>query len=278
MSTRDRNRFVKEFPKNQLLLKTDIAKYEMSVAQKPFIVSKGAQKCFMEYSNGIADKWKKREKAFNDQFFQRSVAHAILFRGLDDHIAHSEWYKNERGYKAEIVTYTLAYFVYWLGKNGVSLDTQEIWKNQEIDTGMIDILDELAQQVRAFITNTPSSVANVREYCKKEVCWKDIKNADIRLNADATGFGITKSEAKEEAKEAVKQGQMDKELEFETRLFSLGPKIDEILADARRLKILSPSSDRGLAKLKRNAFNLPAPEKYAVKELLKKLSEFDKEY
>lgn len=278
MSTRDRNRFISEFPKNQLLLKTDIAKYEMSIAQKPFVVSKGAQKCFMEFSNLIADRWVKNETGFNDLFYQKTVAHAIVFRSLDNHIARSEWYKAERGYKAEIVTYTIAYFMFWLAQNKVALDEEEIWKNQELEDNLVLLLDEMAQKVRGFITDTPPSVANVREYCKKEDCWKALKSVGIQLDKEASDFGISKSEAKENTKQAVKQGQMDKELGFETRLFTLGPKVDAIISDARRLKVLSPASDRGLAKLKRGAFNLPAPEKVAVKELLKRLSEFDLEY
>jgi len=45
-------------------------------------------------------------------FFNDLVAKMILFRAADYAIPRSEWYKAEKGLKAEVVTYTLALLRY----------------------------------------------------------------------------------------------------------------------------------------------------------------------
>ena len=42
-----RKRFLAEYPRDQMLVKTDFAKYEMTFEGMPHIVSRGAQKCFI---------------------------------------------------------------------------------------------------------------------------------------------------------------------------------------------------------------------------------------
>ena len=116
MLAKDKNRFLKEFLKNQVLQKMHVANYEMCVDQKPDLVTKGPQVCFMKFSDAVAKQWEKKENHYNDFYFQKIVAHAILFRNLDDHATNSDWYKSDREYKAQTVEYTISYFCYWLEK------------------------------------------------------------------------------------------------------------------------------------------------------------------
>jgi len=53
---------------------------------------------------------------------------------------------------------------------------------------------------------------------------------------------------------------------------------DKIISEGKRLKVLTPNSNRGLEKLGRGAFNIPAPEMAAIKDLLQKLAHFDIEF
>ena len=52
-----RKQFLTEFPKQQMFTKTDLAKYEVSFAGEPHIVSMGAQKNFIQFANRIAGLW-----------------------------------------------------------------------------------------------------------------------------------------------------------------------------------------------------------------------------
>jgi hypothetical protein len=275
MSSRDRDRFLAEFPKGQLLQKIDIAKFQLSVDQKPFSVVKGPFPIFSKMVNAA---WKKDEAQFNDFYFENLISNAILFRSLDKHVMQSDWYKENRGHKAEVVTYTIAYFIYWLEKQGFIFDTGKIWKEQSLSSELLACLDEIAQQVRDFVTDPPSHVINVREYCKKEECWENLKSTNIEISCDPSNFGKNKVEAKIDSMQAKQEGELDRELDFETRLYSLIEVADKIISEGKRLKILTPNSNRGLEKLGRGAFNIPAPEKAAIKDLLQKLSSLEVEF
>ena len=275
MSSRDRNRFLAEYPKSQLLQKIDIAKYQLSVEQKPFSVVKGPFPIFSKIINAA---WKKDEAQFNDLYFEKLISNAILFRSLDKHIMQSDWYKENRGHKAEVVTYTIAYFVYWLEKQGYTFNTEKVWKAQSLSSELIACLDEIAQQVREFVTDPPSHVINVREYCKKEECWNTLKVTKIKITSDPDSFGKNKGEAKIDAMQAKQEGELDRELDFETKLYSLIGVTDKIISEGKRLRVLTPNSNRGLEKLGRGAFNIPAPEKAAIKDLLQKLASFEVEF
>lgn len=275
MSSRDRTRFLTEYPKNQVLQKIDIAKYQLSVDQKPFAVVKGP---FPIFSKIVNEAWAKNEAQFNDLYFEKIISNAILFRGLDKHIMQSQWYKDNRGHKAEIVTYTISYFTNWLEKQGFIFNTEKIWKEQSLSSELVACLDEIAQQVREFITNPPSHVINVREYCKKEECWKSLKSKSLEISGMASTFGKDKGEAKIDTKHAKEEGELDRKLEFETRLYSLKGVANEIISEGKRLKVITPNSNRGLEKLRRGAINIPGPEAAAIKDLLQKLASFDVEF
>ncbi len=105
----DRRRFELEFPRDQLIEKTDLAKFEVTFECRPHIVSRGAQKCFLDYAEKVEKAWKVSEAAFNELWFRSVVAKAIAFRWTDRMIGGSAWYQEDRGYKAQVVTYT------WLG-------------------------------------------------------------------------------------------------------------------------------------------------------------------
>ena len=70
-------------PRHQMFTKTDLAKFEFSVDMKPHIVSMGAQKNFAQFANVIGRDWDKNNDYYNELYFKRLVAKAILFRYLD---------------------------------------------------------------------------------------------------------------------------------------------------------------------------------------------------
>ncbi|MDB2422933.1 AIPR family protein [Paracoccaceae bacterium] len=272
MSAKEKNRFLTEYPKNQLLQKVELAKYQLSVDQQPFSVVKGS---FPIFTKNINSAWAKDETQFNDLYFEKLVSNAILFRGLDKHISQSEWYKQNRGYKAEIVTYTISYFINWIENKGFKFNHEKVWKEQSLSAELIACLDQIAQRVREFVSNPPSHVKNIREYCKKEECWKNLKLKTIPIISDPSIFGKDKGEARIDDIQAKKVGELDRELDFETKLYTLKDKVDQIISESTRLKLLTYDSKRGLEKLSRGAYILPAPEKRAVKELLQNLAELD---
>ena len=177
-----RKKFEQEFPKDQVIDKTELAKYELSFLCEPNVVSLGEQKCFVEFTGQIGKLWEESGASFDDDWFKKAAAKAIIFRWTDRMIATSEWYKANRGYKAQIVTYTIAWVVSYLSrirKAAISLET--VWGVQSISDEFGQALQQIAQQVAKKINNTPSTVKNVGEYCKQPACWHAVRMMDFKF-------------------------------------------------------------------------------------------------
>jgi hypothetical protein len=89
-SDAERNKFEKQFPKNQMFTKTDLAKYMNIILQKPHIASKGNQKSFAVYADKVAEQWEKDDTVFNDNYFKKVVASVILFRGAQEIVKNKD--------------------------------------------------------------------------------------------------------------------------------------------------------------------------------------------
>ena len=193
-------------PKPQLFSKTDLAKFLMVWENKPQIVSRGAQKNFMEFGNIIVPRWNKNDKEFNDMYFMHTVAKIIIFKACDRIVYKEPWYG---GYKANIVAYTLSTISYLLSKEGLSINFTHIWKTQDIEPYFENEIKTISEYINRFISATPEKVTNVSEWCKTDGCWnklKDIINtSDIISLSDAFVKNmITMKELDYENKESKK--------------------------------------------------------------------------
>ncbi|WP_208591884.1 AIPR family protein [Gracilibacillus suaedae] len=160
--------FQQKNPKKQVIKKTDVAKFEMSWRQHPDIVSKGAETNFLEF----IERMKECKVTPDNKFYKHLVAKAILFKTVDKIVKEMDF----GGYKANIVTYTIAYFSY-INKGEMNFD--RIWENQEVDLNLCDKLRELSKVIFKHITNTPSDITNVTQWCKKIKCWEQLKGKNI---------------------------------------------------------------------------------------------------
>lgn len=160
------------FPNKQKFTKTDLAKYENTWNQFPHIVSLGAQKNF----NDFAIKLKERGKVdINIRYFEQLIAKAILFNCADRIV----WSQNFGGYKANIVTYTIA----WLSNHtSQRINLDEIWRNQDISSALKVVIHQVSIAVQNIIVNPPNG-RNVTEWCKRKECWEKIKDLKIDLGS-----------------------------------------------------------------------------------------------
>jgi len=160
--------FEAEYPSNQWFTKTDLAKFGNTWDGLPHMVSRGAQKNFAEFTLQL-------EKGLvpDIAFFQEMVAKAIMFRSAEKIVSGQDF----GGYRANIVTYTLAWIAHHSG-GGIDLGT--IWTQQEIDEQMTDLITAACPSIHKLIVN--SGGANVTEWCKQEACWTRIKGNDLGLS------------------------------------------------------------------------------------------------
>ncbi len=166
-----RNAFEALNPNRQKFTKTDLGKYENSWAQLPHLVSKGAQKNFLEFMQRL-DKRGKYEP--DEAYFKKLIARAILFKETDRIVAR------ELGgaYKAQTVTYAIAWLSY---RSEQRLDLDGIWSRQELGPILSDCLESICQAVQPKLVQPPG-IANVTEWCKKEACWDVVKPLSISLS------------------------------------------------------------------------------------------------
>src|SRR5690606_21932268 len=103
LTAAQQKKFDLEFPKWQLFSKTDLAKFVLTAAGQPHIVSRGAQKNFAEFAKDIGEAWSRNDTKYDELWYKRLISKAIVFRWLEAEVPKQPWY--EGGYRANIVTY-----------------------------------------------------------------------------------------------------------------------------------------------------------------------------
>ena len=154
-----------------LFTKTDLAKYENTWDQMPYQVSEGAQKNFHKFMLRLKD-----YKGFvpDENYYHNLISKAILFRQTEK-LVHKQQYG---GYRANIVTYTLAFLSF---KTAQRIDLERIWKEQSLTPALEWEIVEVSKFVQKLIVNPPGG-ANVGEWCKKEKCWQSIRDYEYTIS------------------------------------------------------------------------------------------------
>lgn len=268
-----RKRFEAEYPRKQVIKKTELGKYALSYLCKPHIVSLGEQKCFKVFADNIKEQWEANKDQFNEVYFKRAVAVTILFRFVDEMISRADWYREDRGYKANYVTYTIAWLLNYLRhEHGSELNLNRIWADQEVPVDLQRALAVVAPQIAAEIRNTPPSMKNVSEYAKDPSCWLQVAKTNVVLNEDGVlSYCVSIAEAQEIERDAVRKVRTDSELGFETTLIRLIPRVPAIRDFARTKRLLSPQADKALAQLGTRAFSLSKSDRNALKNLFQRI-------
>jgi hypothetical protein len=156
-----------EYPKNQKITKTDIAKYETAWKQRPFDVCRGAEKNYLTFVADI-----KREKpTISTVYFKNIVAKGIIYNTIDSIVKS----KSLGGYKSNMNAYLLASVSFLSGGN---LDLTYIWEHQKVQKEVFTKIEELIPLVWAHLTGAVSGgnqSASVGEWSKKPDCWNKLK-------------------------------------------------------------------------------------------------------
>jgi hypothetical protein len=268
----DRKKFEAEFPSDQIIEKTDLAKYTLTFECLPHLVSQGAQKCFMHFADRIGKEWESKQDSFNDGYFKDAIAKAIFFRWTDKMIAKSDWYREDRGYKAQIVTYTIALLVHRVGRTeGRRIDLQQVWNRQAPGDAMKKMLERIAVMVAVRIKDPPSNVKNIGEYCKQQACWNAVSGLEIEIPAALITELVGKDDFMQKKRDDMAVKKIDKEIEFDAMLLKITPLLPEIREFAESTFILSQAADKALDKIAKGKIFLSFDEKNAIKVILKNM-------
>jgi AIPR protein len=157
-------------PTNQKFTKTDLAKFENSWDELPHNVSLGAEKNFNHFTMRLAQRGRFQ---VTQEYFERLVAMAILFRRTERIVSDQQF----GGYRANIVTYTIAYLA---RRTSQQIDLDRIWLEQNISDALAEAIESTCYPVREVLIDAPGS-GNITEWCKKPACWHRVRELDLRL-------------------------------------------------------------------------------------------------
>lgn len=269
----DRKRFEALYPKDQVIQKTDAAKYVLAFEPEPHVVSKGAQKCFVAFAEKIDAKWKSSRSLFGDTYFKDLVAKAIIFRWLDRAVGRASWYPDYRSLKAAIVTYTLGWLVFHLKENLREIDFDRTWSVQDVPEELKSTLESLAPQVAQKLKEYGSRHGNVTEYAKTPTCWAMLSKCNFAVSPQLKLATIGFEQSKSRTRAARSDGALDLDIGFDTMIVKNLGKMAELELIAKRKSMLSPKSSQALRKLARGNIDLTQSERSALKYLVERVTQ-----
>ncbi len=159
-------KFTQENPSSQKFSKTDLAKYVMSWDQYPQSVSLGAQKNFVQFMQLVE---REKRPLPDEPEYHRIVGLAILHKKIEKLYGELGY----TGYRAQVVTYTLATLSHQRQRH---MEWDKIWADQEVPSAILNRLKDIIVTARNVILAPPGQ-QNITEWCKKDACWNAMLHA-----------------------------------------------------------------------------------------------------
>lgn len=234
LSTHQRKIFERINPKSQKIVKTDIAKYSNSANMLPYYVSWGAEVNSTKFFETINNDWNKYPEKFNESYFKDLVSKAIIFKAIEKVISESEWYKENRAYRAQLVPYTFSKFVLELKKIGLSPNYSMIWNLQSIPNEYLVEFKSCSYLAFKHINDSNRSILNIAEYCKREVCWTEFKKVEFIFCKESIDISLSENDVKAKEISDKKQTKFNDGIKGELDIFNMGfVKLSKILKKAQ---------------------------------------------
>lgn len=220
----ERKKYLLKNPKSQVIKKVDLAKYINTYEGYPYFVSRGAQTNMREFARMIDKQWNASDSFFNEYYYKKTIALAIIFRGTEKIVSNQEWYKEIKSYRANIVTYTVAILFHYIRKKlpEYTIDFKRIWNEQKIYSSLEKQLVILSKEIFEFITRKDRLTLNVTEWCKKEICWQKALQEKWTISKEFLLTLVEKDNEKQEMKSEAKNRKVEDELSVELEVINLG--------------------------------------------------------
>jgi len=178
------------FPKSQVVVKTDIAKYYLSFAMAPAEVATGAQSAYAGTSSGagrlgfmgrVRPLFEENEELITKEWYFENIAKAIVFKELDRCVKQADWYKGD---KAQTVTYGIALFIYNMTEQNLDLELRQIWDKQAMSEQLHGGMLEAARVVQDYFYNGKDerTVGAIAMWARRDTCWERVKELDLKIN------------------------------------------------------------------------------------------------
>lgn len=172
-----RKKFREENPKPQSYTRTDLAKYVNAWQGLPYLVSRGAEKNFVEFNDRI----NRTYPVVDSLYCQRVTALKILFSKVDQ-AAKS---LNAGSNKSAVTAYTLALLAQSLERR---IDLDAIWRLQQVPSDFDNLISFACEQVMNVLFD---GYSHVTEKAKKEQTWDEVSKTRVAPSEDIEGLLLT---------------------------------------------------------------------------------------
>lgn len=164
--------FKERTPPGRRFAKIDLAKWLSAWDQLPHLVSAGAQKNFVLFSQRQREA-RARNWEPDEIFFRELIAKGILFNTMTDLVRRERF----EGYRPQIVAYTVAYLAL---RTGGQFDLAHVWQHQRASTALEDLLRAWSHPIAAGLIQA-AGTRDVKEWMKKPECWTAVRRLDLAL-------------------------------------------------------------------------------------------------
>lgn len=219
-----------EFPARQVVNKTELAKYDSTLNERPHWVSLGAQKNFIKFAGKFGSKsesksesevWDDLSPQFGDGYYQRIVAMALLWKRGEEIVSagKGDWYLGD--YRPQIVAYAWGIVFHAVRASGREPDLSKVWDRQGIDEGLEDVFKRAAIAAQKALLDLPTGSTNVGEWAKKEDCWTTVSKQAFRLGAAIEPWVVDRDENRGRRVEEKKKGATDDGISIQKQVLEL---------------------------------------------------------
>jgi hypothetical protein len=174
--------FQLEYPKSQMLTKTDLAKTAIIFEGSPHHAVKGAQIAFKHFAENVQKEWENHDNKFNDVFYKVIISKQIMFKECRLLVMEKV--------AGNAIQPTIAYTLYMLNmladKVSHGIDFQKIWDKQKLDNITISQLGEIIKHVSEFFESQVEGVEgrSVLSFSKSKGCIKSFNERINQLGED----------------------------------------------------------------------------------------------
>lgn len=141
--------FKSEHPKEQLIIKTDLAKIYLIFDKRPHDAIKGAQIAFNGFAQSIEKIWDNNPEAINEYFFKELIAKFIIWQGCKKAVYKREEFVGNT--KATLTAYTIYILKALMDKQDLEFNYPKIWQEQAVNDFYYDQFIETSIKINALL-------------------------------------------------------------------------------------------------------------------------------
>ncbi|WP_077215292.1 AIPR family protein [Bacillus dakarensis] len=167
---KEQSDFKKQYPKDKVLTKVDIAKYYMSWEGHPHVSSKGGEEAFKRFMEANKSFWKTEgssQSKMTLSVYQKLIARSIINLRVREIVNEM----NLRGYKANVIYYTVAMINHLYSDK---IDLVNVWEKQSLSDSWDEVIRIIADKALSFL-KVSAGDRNITQWAKQEACWIQFK-------------------------------------------------------------------------------------------------------